>query len=533
MNNGKVNNNNKTNNNYVWPVRSDNNSPRLFSFENLYKRYIDCRKNKRNTINALRFEINYEENLLDLQKKLVKRTYYPSRSVCFMATKPKLREIFAADFKDRIVHHILVDYLEKIWEPGFIYDSYACRKNKGIHLAVERLQIFLRKITANGTKKAFYLQLDIENFFMSLNKQILFEIISKKVKDEQILWLAKTLIFHDCTENHLLKGDKNYKKKIPPHKTLFNSGKLRGLPIGNLTSQFFANVYLNEFDQFVKHVLKCRYYMRYCDDFILLSCDQKTLMSWKGEIKKFLSQRLKLSLNKKRAYFQPVSNGINFLGYIVRKDYTLVRQRVVNNFKSKLLDYEKKLIRNNIGSYVKILYDLQILDELRKILASYSGHLKWANSYTLTKNIFDKFNFLQNYFIIFNKKIIPKYKIYKGISNLKLQYMVIKTMFPDDVILFPVGSFYEFFHDSSDIAVLLGLNKMVKRSSQSPSYGFPVRLKEKFIKKLKFLQRSITVVKQTDKYFVGIRERIPDYRLLRQYPVQTSWEYDRAFLLAM
>lgn len=155
MNNGNVNNDNKSNNNYVWLVRSDNEALRLFSFENVFRQYLKCRKNKRGTVNALRFEMNCEENLFDLHKDLSDRTYYPSRSVCFMATKPKLREIFAADFRDRIVYHVLVDYLERIWEPKFIFDSYACRKKKGIHLGVKRLQGFLRKVTRNGSRGGF------------------------------------------------------------------------------------------------------------------------------------------------------------------------------------------------------------------------------------------------------------------------------------------------------------------------------------------------------------------------------------------
>lgn len=130
-----------------------------------------------------------------------------------MATKPKLREIFAADFRDRIVHHILVDYLESIWEPKFIFDSYACRKNKGIHLAVKRLRGFLRKVTRNGSRQAFYLQLDIKNFFMSIDKDILYQIIADKIRDESILCLARILIYHDCTKDYILKGDMDYLRK--------------------------------------------------------------------------------------------------------------------------------------------------------------------------------------------------------------------------------------------------------------------------------------------------------------------------------
>ncbi len=369
MNNGDVDNDNKNNNNYVWPVRGDNDALPLFSYENIYRQYLKCRRNKRGTINALRFEVNAEENLLDLKRQLDERSYYPSRSVCFMVTRPKSREIFAADFRDRIVHHILVDYLEKIWEPRFIFDSYACRKKKGIHAGVRRLQDFIRKVTRNGSRRAYFMQLDIANFFMSIDKDILYSLIAEKVSDEKILWLSKVLIHHDCTRDYLLKGDRGYLKKIAPHKSLFYTGEGKGLPIGNLTSQFFANVYLNQLDQFIKHRLKCRYYLRYCDDFVMLAQEKDTLLKWRDAIEEFLSNRLKLRLNHKRQSLQPVSNGIDFLGYVVRRDYVLVRRRVVNNLKSKIETYQKRLIEKE-PPYIRILYDYQLLEKLRATLAS-------------------------------------------------------------------------------------------------------------------------------------------------------------------
>ena len=229
-----------------------------FSLENIYRQYLHCRKNKRNTINALRFEYNLEENLAKLHEELVAQTYSPSRSVCFILKQPKLREIFAADFRDRVVHHILVGYLEKFWEPIFIYDSFACRREKGTQRAVKRLQTFTRKISRNGKKRAYFIQLDIQGFFLHINKEVLYQMIAKRISDEKILWLARKVIFHDCTRNVIIKGDRELFKKIPPHKTLFGTKNERGLPIGNLSSQFFANVYLNELDQYVKHHLKAR-----------------------------------------------------------------------------------------------------------------------------------------------------------------------------------------------------------------------------------------------------------------------------------
>jgi retron-type reverse transcriptase len=308
----------------------------LFSFENLHRQYLNCRRNKRNTQNALRFEIEQEKNLLDLQAALQDRTYRPARSVCFFVQKPKLREIFAADFADRVVHHVLIDYLEKIWEPIFIHDSYACRKGKGVHAGVDRLARGLRQITANGRRPAWYLQLDIHNYFMSIDKAILMELLVPKIGDDDALWLTRVLVFHDCTDHFVIKGDPGLLARMPPHKTLFHAPKGKGLPIGNLNSQFFANVYLNVLDQFVKHDLKCRHYLRYCDDFVLLSEDPDQLRDWRERIRHVLGERLALELNPHRERLRPVADGVDWLGYIVRGDYRLVRRRVVGALKDKL-----------------------------------------------------------------------------------------------------------------------------------------------------------------------------------------------------
>jgi len=165
---------------------------------------------------------------------------------------------------------------------------------------------------------------------------------------------------------------------IPDHKTLFKTAAGKGLPIGNLNSQFFANVYLNGLDQFVKHTLKCRHYLRYCDDFVLLSQDQAQLRDWQGRIESYLSDQLKLSLNPSQV-LAPVSNGVNFLGYIVRRDYRLVRKRVVNHLQSKLMDFESQLVTAaGEGRYYR--FDQNLLDALAATLSSYLGHFKLANS---------------------------------------------------------------------------------------------------------------------------------------------------------
>jgi len=369
----------------------------LFSFENIYRHYIKCRRNKRNTHNALRFEANHELNLLQLQKELQDHSYRPARSVCFVTKRPKLREIFAADFRDRVVHHVLVDHLEQYWERVFIYDAYACRKNRGVHKGVNRLQRFMRQASGNGSRPIYYLQLDIQNFFMRIDKAILWDMLDAHIEDEDARWLTQLLVFFDCTRDPVIKGSASDLALLPDHKTLMRSDPGKGLPIGNLNSQFFANIYLNGLDQFVKHQLKCKHYLRYCDDFVLLHSDPEQLLDWKWRIADYLKQSLALELNPTRHRLASISNGVDFLGYIVRRDYLLVRRRVVNHLKVKLDDFQRVLVGDWRGR-VCYRFDEELLDKLHATLSSYWGHFRLANSHQLKQSIWKRYSFLEHYF---------------------------------------------------------------------------------------------------------------------------------------
>jgi retron-type reverse transcriptase len=239
------------------------------------------------------FEQNLEENLVSLHEELDSGSYRPCRSLCFIVEKPKLREIFAADFRDRVVHHVLVGHLEPQWERRFIHDSYACRWGKGTHKGVARLRSFTRKATANGSKMAWYLQLDVKGFFINLDRNILYQRLKAQEKDPTILWLIRVILFTKVTENCRFRDARRKDFEcLPEHKTLFKARLGCGLPIGNLTSQFFANVYLGALDQFVKHQLKARLYLRYCDDLVLLSENREELAEWERRIEAFLSAHL-------------------------------------------------------------------------------------------------------------------------------------------------------------------------------------------------------------------------------------------------
>ncbi|MDD2531721.1 MAG: RNA-directed DNA polymerase [Candidatus ainarchaeum sp.] len=401
--NGNINNDNKDNdnNNQARCVRFEKETPSaLFSFQNIYNNYISCRKRKRNTVNALKFEENLEQNLQELYYSLNNKTYEPRRSVCFTVLKPKPREIFAADFKDRIVHHIIVGALESIYEPVFSKDSFACRKQKGTHKAIRHLQRNMRKVTGSncGRKRAYYLQLDIRNFFMSIDKIVLFSLIETKVSNytnwsdkfkQDLLWITKKVIFHDPTINFIQKSSKKISELVPQHKSLINVEKGKGLPLGNHTSQFFANVYLNELDQFIKKELTCKHYVRYVDDFILLSKSKEELLNWFWKIKEFLETHLLLNL-KNEVKLLPLTNGIDFLGYITKPWSIFVRKRVLWNLKNRLLDTRKDLFDRNIFFFEKNSLEQK---SFCNMFSSYKGHFKHANSFTLIKELNKEFPF--------------------------------------------------------------------------------------------------------------------------------------------
>lgn len=377
----------------------------IFTFRNIHKAYLDCRKNKRNTKNAIKFEINLESEILKLKNELNNQTYTSSRFICFVIKEPMLREIFASDFRDRVIHHLLYNFLEPIFEKKFIFHSYSNRKEKGAHKSIKYLNKFIRQVTKNYKKEAFFIHLDIKGFFMNINKITLFEIILKNIKNKKILWLTKQIIFCDPLQNFHKKGDKNLFQLIPKHKSLFYLPNTQGLPIGNLTSQFFANVYLNELDQFVKHKLKAKYYMRYVDDFVILSKDKNELIYYRNEISQFLKYKLALELNPKKQVLQSINNGINWLGYIIKNDYILSRRRVVNNLKRKLNNFNKILEEFEYKqNYQMELYnfkkypDIKIINKILATINSYYGHFRHANTYNLRKNLYEnRFLYIKNY----------------------------------------------------------------------------------------------------------------------------------------
>ncbi len=269
----------------------------------LFTAYYCARRNKRNTANQLRFELHQERNIFDLYRRITTRTYKPKQSIAFMVFHPVHREVFAANFSDRVVHHLFFNYTNPIFEKTLIEDCYSCRKGKGTSYAVSRLEHHIRSCSANYTRDCYILKLDLQGYFMSINRQLLYDKVEatlrkfenrrneegivwkEKLDMDLVLYLAREIIFHDSVDNYFMKGKPEDWENLPPTKSLFHSAPGCGLPIGNLTSQLFSNVYLNEFDHFMKREMGFRHYGRYVDDFFVVHQDKELLKKASASLK--------------------------------------------------------------------------------------------------------------------------------------------------------------------------------------------------------------------------------------------------------
>lgn len=475
----------------------------LFTFAAVHRAYLDCRRAKRNKPTALAFEANAEENLFVLARELAAGTYRPSPSFCFVARNDKHREVFAAAFRDRVVHHLLIRCLEPIWEPVFIHDSYACRKGKGTHGAVARLQSFQRKATANQTRRAWFAQLDVKAFFPSIDRGILLDLVLARLHNPELRWLAETIILHDPTQSPTFSCSPDKWRHVPGHKSLFSVPPGKGLPIGNLTSQFLANVYLNSLDQFVKHALKVRYYLRYVDDFVLVHEDPEQLRAWRDAIIVFLRDTLLLELRPKRRIL-PVSNGVDFLGFVVRPSHLLVRRRVVANCKRALGRHEATIVRKE-GRQTALAFPPERYDALLSMLNSYLGQFKHAANHGLVAALFRAYPFLYFLFRLHRHKAAQRWRPVRRPANLVTQYRSYRRRWRG-ALLMQVGCYYELFDaDARRASSMLGLRSLPPRPGFQARCGVPERKLPWLLHSLR--ARDVLVVRQTGRLSGWLHER--------------------------
>lgn len=390
FNNGNVNNNHRNNNACVRAVRAgEYHGGQAVPLQALHAAWAAARRRKQPSANQLAFDAQWATQLLDLQQRLSTCSWQPAPSMCFVATRPKAREIHAPDFADRVVHHWLVPQLEALWEPAFIHDSFANRRGKGSHAAVQRLQQFVRQVHS-GQGGGYYLQLDVHNFFNSIHRPTLWAMLKhrmlRKGCQEHVLRATHALLRHPPLQPGVRQyGSPQERALVPPHKRLANAAPGCGLPIGNLSSQFFANVYLDKLDQFAKHQLKAPRYLRYVDDFVLVHHSREQLAQWQQQITEFLAAELRLSL-KPDIRLRPIGDGIDFLGYIVGPTHTLVRRRVVAHANQTLSAWQAAHVRGDC-----ITATPADLRAIQATVASYGGHLRHANSYRLRQSLARKY----------------------------------------------------------------------------------------------------------------------------------------------
>lgn len=340
---------------------------RMISFENLLRAAEKAMRGKRFRPSTSRFHFYLEQELWQLHRELAGKTYQPGRYRTFHVFEPKKRMISAAPYRDRVVHHALTGMLEPIFERSFIHDSYACRKGKGTHAAVRRTQDFSRKFR-------YVWKADIRKFFPSMDHQVLKRLIARKIKDPDVRWLADRIIDGSNPQESITMWF--------PGDDLFTPGeRRRGIPIGNQTSQFFANVYLDPLDHFIKDRLAVKAYVRYVDDFLAFSNSKSHLAEIRQQVAELLSG-LRLGLHSTKNVIFPVSEGIRFLGYRVFSTHRLIVKENVHRFRRRARKMQRQYHEWEIGP-----------GEVRQRLMSWCGHARQADTYQLRRRLFATISF--------------------------------------------------------------------------------------------------------------------------------------------
>ena len=325
-----------------------------YLFHALLQAYLDCRRTKRNSASAQAFEAQAEQNLYALHEELANGTYRPGRSICFVITRPRPREVWAAEFRDRIVHHLLYNHVAPRFHASFVADSCACIPGRGTLYAARRLEQQVRSITQNWSQPASYLKCDLANFFVSIDKTVLMTMLARKVSEPWWQALAETILMHDPRADVDVRGSRRELALVPSHKSLFNAPDRHGLPIGNLSSQFFANVLLDGLDQHIKHRVRAPHYVRYVDDFVLLHEDRQWLRSAHASIEQRLSE-LHLQLNPRKTILQPVSRGIDFVGHLIKPWRRTTRARTVAAALHRIAEAPPTDVHQATNSYFGLL----------------------------------------------------------------------------------------------------------------------------------------------------------------------------------
>lgn len=317
---------------------------KIISVENLLLAWKEFLRGKRNKKDIQEFQLHFMDNILSLHQDLKNRTYMHGGYYAFKISDPKPRDIHKATVRDRLLHHAIYRILCPYFDPKFIHDSYSCRIEKGTHRAINRFRDFHRTVSKNNTKTCFVLKCDIRKFFANIDHQILKEILKKYIKDKDVLWLLSQV--------------------INSFNSIYAIAEMKkGLPLGNLTSQLLVNIYMNEFDQFVKRELKIKYYIRYADDFVILSENKNELLLNLSYMRDYLKNKLKLNMHPNKVFIKTIASGVDFLGWVSFPKHRVLRTST------------KRRMLKNIARNPKL-----------ETIQSYLGMLKHGATYKLKEN---------------------------------------------------------------------------------------------------------------------------------------------------
>lgn len=342
----------------------------IISLESLLEGWQEFRKGKRKKPDVMLFERYLEDNLFCLHEELRSQTYQHDPYYTFHIQDPKHRVISKATVRDRLVHHVVTSELNRVFDPAFIYHSYASRLERGTHRAVENVARALRAVSRNYTQPAYALKCDIKRFFDSVDHGVLLRLIRAKISDERFFRLIRHIIM-----SFAVPVD-NFEQRERVRREFYNIG----LPIGNVTSQIFANIYLNELDQYVKHALKVRHYFRYADDFLIIHRDPVYLRQLLLAIQVFLADRLCLQLHPRKVEIRKFSHGIDFLGYVLLPHHHVLRTKTKRRMFKKLT-FKQELLAAGVIE----------LEQFHQSVQSYRGLVKHVNGYGLDQMVQNMF----------------------------------------------------------------------------------------------------------------------------------------------
>ena len=388
--------------------------------KSLLKLHLQCAfqkavLHKRNKHYVRLFQKNFEKNINELRDLLFERTYKPQSSICFIVNYPKKREVFAANFRDRIIHHLYFNMVHKLFENTLIYDCYSCIKGKGTHFGIERLKYHILSESNKYQEECYVLKMDIKGYFMHIDRNLLIKIINETLERERyhkvekgnsdtwddildfdfIKYLTNEIILYNPTKNCIFRSNKEEWVGLPASKSLFEMEEGFGLPIGNLTSQLFSNIFMNKLDQYIKRELHCKHYGRYVDDFYIVSKDKAFLHKIIPLIQKFLKEELHLDINCGKTTITNVKYGVEFLGAYIKPHRTYVSNASLRRIKAKLnLINKKDNIVNSINSYLGIFKHYSSFNLRKELFSNIPNiHEKGYFNKSYTKFIpYDKVN---------------------------------------------------------------------------------------------------------------------------------------------